>query len=217
VNKIAFTVFVIIFPFKKALANDAFTIDGPCYSWQEEENAYGLLQKTKSFYSFVNPEEHGCPVLTVGIYDTLFIANSFVFDPATKIDSLFYATVMEIKKLPTHGWIDYATHEWLEPDLENCKTITVPQSLFALFNKKERDSLHSMFAKNRALSVTDSLLALYTGITREHDFPPIDVIACSIRASIEPEPSGEHALLLNSTRYRMVKLSNNHYVLRKGK
>ncbi|MDR3001867.1 MAG: hypothetical protein LBU89_11455, partial [Fibromonadaceae bacterium] len=65
--------------------------------------------------------------------------------------------------------------------------------------------------ENRTLSIADSLFQMYSDSIA---LPPF-LIACSIRASIEQEPNGEYALSLNSTRYRLVKLSDNHYVLRK--
>jgi hypothetical protein len=192
----------------KAFKEDDRAVDffnSSCYEWLNKKNSYDLIQ-TGEFRKLMR-EEDCCKPLTTALYEALFASSSFVFNSSIKIDSLFNATAIEIAKLPT-----------IKLTEENaCRTITIPNSLFSLFNKIEQDSLRSIIAKDKFLSVTDSLLEVYEGGYRYDIFPPIDVIACSIRASIEPEPSGEHALLLNSTRYRMVKLSNNHYVLRKGK
>jgi hypothetical protein len=207
---------VIIFLPRVTLAGDAiFTLINKCdkdyaidrfgcYEWLGKKNSYELIQ-TGRFHEFMR-EEYCCAPLTIALYDTLFSSNSFVFNSSTKIDSLFSAIVIEIGKLPTH--------HWLNDNLENCKTITIPKSLFVLLNKTEQDSLHSMVTRNIILNVTDSLFEVYEGNSRYENFPPVDIIACLIRASIEQEPDGEYTLLLNNTPYKMAKISDNHYVVR---
>jgi len=146
------------------------------------------------------------------MFEILFTSNTFTLNSSAKIDSLFYAMITEIKNLPAHGWIDYRTYEWLEADIKNCKQITIPKSLFSLLNKIEQDSLYSIVKKTiPILSITDTLF------NTVNFHPSVAIIACSIRTNIEQESNGKYILTLNNTRYKMVELSNNHYVLRRGK
>jgi len=146
------------------------------------------------------------------MFEILFTPNTFIFNSSAKIDSLFYAMIMEIRNLPAFGWIDYRTYEWLEADIKNCKQITIPKSLFSLLNKIEQDSLYSIVKKAvPVLSVADTLF------NTVNFHPSVDIIACSIRTNIEQGSNEKYTLTLNNTRYKMVELSNNHYMLRKEK
>jgi hypothetical protein len=182
-------------------------------------------------------------------YEIIFVPNSFVIDSLTRIDSLFYPLLMEIKKLPVHGWEELSIKKapmreweklpdldmefmndtnklyddsafaykkkWIDAKLKDCPNIIIPMSLFSLLKKAEWDSIHSFAEKNVKMKYRS--VVFMNALPAHPDIYVPSSSACSIRVNIEPEPSGEHALLLNSTRYRMVKLSNNHYVLRKGK
>ncbi len=127
-----------------------------------------------------------------------------------KIDSLFYAAIMEINNIPPHGWVNPSTRKWLDAKLKDCKQITIPQSLFSLFSTTEQDSLYSIVSKiPSALHIADTLFKT------ENGYQSISFLICSINASINSTPTGEYILSLNGTPYKMVKLSENHYVLRK--
>jgi len=209
---IFFIIFVVVFLSKTIFASDtlchttAYFYNSACFEWLNKKNSYDLIQ-TGKFREFMR-EEDCCPSLTIALYDILFVPNSFIFNSFIKIDSLFYTVAIEITKLPTYI-------EWVEKS--SCRTITIPKSLFSLLNEAEQDSLYSIVKKDRLLSITDSLFEIYEGTYRYNEFPPVDIIACSIRANIEQEPNGKYTLTLNNTRYKMVELSNNHYVLRKEK
>jgi len=176
--------------------------------------------------------------------EVLFTQNHSVIDFSTKIDSLFYYILLEIGKLPIHGWFDYEIHKkqldtnlvlqdlddmnmdsniqmweyethqkWLEPAIKNCYQVTMPATLFSLLNKTEQDSIFHFVKKN----VIEKRFPIQTkDILKTHpEISNISTTACSIYASIES--NGDYILSLNNTRYKMVELSNNHYVLRKEK
>ncbi len=61
--------------------------------------------------------------------------------------------------------------------------------------------------KNKPLDITDRF-------SDSDGYRFVEELACSIRASIEQEPNDEYTLVLNNTPYKMVKLSDSHYVVR---
>jgi hypothetical protein len=174
-----------------------------------------------------------CPPITFRL-DTLF-RPSLSFDSTAKIHSLFFATIMEIVKLPMYGRAD--------PRHKNCKYITISESLFSLLNKKEQNTIKSIVGEitssfsSSSLIISDIIFTPVKKVTNGISFDNLIVldtldfdamlirhkvfqkstIACSIRTRIELDPYGEYILSLNGTSYRMVKLSDSHYALRAEK
>jgi len=181
-------------------------------------------------------------------YEMLFTPNSFAIDSLTRIDSLLDPILLEIKKLPVSGWRDFDTGKWVEAKLRDCRSITIPSTLYMFLLEEYRNELDSLEAfkkykesgktgvspadyilligqtssklnfmhsfvkenvinKNKPLDIADRFSASY-------DYRFIEELACSVRTSIEQEPNDEYTLLLNGTPYKMLKLSDNHYVVR---
>jgi hypothetical protein len=172
-------------------------------------------EKRLYYRCVMEQDEKACSSIKTTLYDTVFFSNSFILNSSTVIDSLFYVMVMEIGKLPAHGWMGYEIYELLKSNIKNCRQVTVPKSLFSLFNKTEQDSLYSMIVRNEILNILNIAdLLVYDSYNVWSPTIPISILACSIRTSIEQEPNGEYTLLLNNTPYKMIKISDNHYVVR---
>ena len=142
----------------------------------------------------------------------LYTSNSFPIDSLTKIDSLFYPIFLEISKLPTRGWEDVYTAKWINTVLSDCRQIAISKSLFSLLNETERLTIN-LIAKNIVkygkISITDTISTNINYFSGKDEYS-----ACSITTNIEKELNNEYIISLNSTHYKMVKLSDNHYVLR---